>query len=226
MVFGRLGEALAAARALHRRHDRVRGRLPDSGAAAPYAANDRAALLWVHASLVDTALLAYRLVRPLSQDEASGYYAESRRFALFFGLGGAALPADFAGFSAYFGAMTAGGTLTVGEEAKQIATRLLAGGDRRITVPLWYRALTADLLPAPLAAAYGLPQGVRERRRARRAVALIRQLYRWLPPRLRYVGPYHEACERLRGAAPTRLTRIANRCWIGRPSIAGGAARK
>jgi uncharacterized protein (DUF2236 family) len=223
MVFGRLSEALAAARALHRRHAAIYGQLGEASASypasLPYAANDRAALRWVHATLVETALKAYELVRPLTRGERDGYYIESRRFAGFFGLGTDDLPADFVSFSAYCDAMVEGGALAVGPQAQSIAARLLVGGGHRIPVPTWYLALTAALLPTPLVEAYHLPSGAREKLLAGRAVDLIRRIYPRLPARLRFVGPYHEACERLHGRRPTRLTRIANRFWIGRSSI-------
>jgi uncharacterized protein (DUF2236 family) len=225
MVFGRLSDALAAARQLHRRHAVIRGHLGETVAiypgSAPYAANDRAALKWVHSTLVETALKAYGLVRPLKCEERDGYYAESRRFAGFFGLGPDEVPADFNAFSAYCDAMVRGDTLAVGSQARTIATRLLAGRSRRIAIPTWYRALTAELLPPPLVEAYGLPLGARERLLSARAVDFIRRIYPRLPERLRFVGPYHEARERLLGRRPSRPTRIANRCWIGRSSMGG-----
>jgi uncharacterized protein (DUF2236 family) len=223
IVFGRLGEAVAAARALHRRHAAIRGLLPETigpyHARAPYAANDRAALRWVHATLVETALQAYGLVRPLELEERTGYYAESRRLAGFFGLNQDELPADLGAFSVYWDAMLDSGTLAVGDAARTIAARLLAGANLRIAVPAWYRALTAELLPTPLAEAYGLRHGARERRPAERAVDRIRRIYPRIPERLRFVGPYHEARERLLGRRPSRLTRLANRFWIGRPAL-------
>jgi hypothetical protein len=86
-------------------------------------------------------------------------------------------------------------------------------------VPAWYRALTAELLPVSPVEAYGHPLGARDRRLSARAVDLIRQIHPLIPERLRFVGPYHEARERLLGRLTRRLTRIANRFWIGRASI-------
>ena len=58
MVFGTTGQALAAARALHRRHDGIAGVLTESVGAFPagssYRANDVAALRWVYATLTDS----------------------------------------------------------------------------------------------------------------------------------------------------------------------------
>jgi hypothetical protein len=98
----------------------------------------------------------------------------------------------------------------------------MAGADLRLAVPSWYRALTAELLPLPLAEAYGLSLGAGERRLAARAMDRIRWIYPRLPERMRFVAPYHEARERLRGRGPGRLTRIGNRFWIGRASIGNG----
>jgi uncharacterized protein (DUF2236 family) len=223
MVFGRLGEALAAARALHRRHAAIVGLLPETAAAAPefkgFAANDRAALCWVHATLVETALKADALVQPLTAEARDRYYTESRRFSGFFGLGLDEIPADFGSFSGYCAAMVNGGALEVGPRARDIAARLMGGAGQPIGVPAWYRALTAELLPAPLAEAYGLSLGARERRLSAGAVRVLRLAYPRLPARLCFVGPYHEARERLLGRRPGLRTRLANRVWIGRPAM-------
>jgi uncharacterized protein (DUF2236 family) len=62
MVFGTLDQALSAARSLHRRHATIHGRLPITvdpyRAGSPYQANDLAALRWVYATLIETALMA------------------------------------------------------------------------------------------------------------------------------------------------------------------------
>jgi uncharacterized protein (DUF2236 family) len=221
--FGALADALAASRALHRRHESIRGTLADGAGA--YAANERAALQWVHATLTQGALQAYALVLPLSPEEREGYYAESRRFAAFFGLAPDALPPDFQAFAAYCRAMVEGDALAVGPRAQQIATRLLSGAGSWIVIPEWYRALTASLLPPALADAFGLKRGEREQRLAVRALDRIRKIYPRLPARLRFVGPYHEARERIAGRSPSLATRLSNRLWIGRPSISAGARR-
>ncbi|HUB97186.1 MAG TPA: oxygenase MpaB family protein [Stellaceae bacterium] len=221
MVFGSLADAVAASRALHRRHDTIQGTFGDSSEI--YVANDRAALQWVHATLTQTALQAYGLVLPLERPMLDGYYAESRRFAGFFGLAADELPPDFEAFRTYCGEMVDGSTLAVGETARTIAARLLAGAGSWIIIPEFYRALTAVLLPPALADAYGLPRGEREERLAAKALDRIRRFYPRLPARLRYVGPYHEARERLSGRRLSLSTRLSNRFWIGRSSL--GAPR-
>ena len=82
MIFGTLDQALAAARRLHRRHIAIYGRLTEDAGPFPagsvYRANDVAALTWVHATLIDSALVAHDLVLPsLTAEERERYYAES-----------------------------------------------------------------------------------------------------------------------------------------------------
>ena len=68
-----------AATRLRRRHDQVNGVSPDGVA---YDAHDPELLLWVWATLVDTARLLYeRCVRPLSDEERERYYREQKLFA-------------------------------------------------------------------------------------------------------------------------------------------------
>src|SRR5271165_1729289 len=68
MLFGTRAQAIEAAKQLYRRHTTIRGELPQSlGAHAPgehYEANEVAALRWVHATLVDSAILAYEFILP------------------------------------------------------------------------------------------------------------------------------------------------------------------
>jgi uncharacterized protein (DUF2236 family) len=65
-------------------------------AGSRYQANDIAAMLWVHATLTDTALLAYNLVLPaLTLKQREDYYAENQLFAALFGIPYAYLPPDW-----------------------------------------------------------------------------------------------------------------------------------
>lgn len=229
MVFGSLDQALAAARRLHARHEAVTGTMPvDVGPfvrGSPYRANGVAALRWVHATLIDTALVAYETVRPaLTASERERYYAESLLFAALFGLAPADLPADWAAFAAYNAAMARSDTLTVSAAARDIARELLLRPGKALRAPLWYCALTASMLPPRLRDAFALPFDEREQLRAQRAIARIRRLAPLLPERLRYVAPYHEAMARLCGdARADLLTRLLNRLWIGRPQMDNGA---
>ena len=91
MVFGTLEQALAASRHVYQLHTRIQGKLPEPVAAyrqgSPYEANDVNALLWVYATLVESALLAYdSVLPPLSSGERETYYRESKTMAALFGI--------------------------------------------------------------------------------------------------------------------------------------------
>jgi uncharacterized protein (DUF2236 family) len=128
LVFGTLDQALRAARHLHQRHSAIQGVLPKAvgpfAAGAQYRANDVAALRWVYATLIDSALMAHDLVLPaVPARERELYYGESRRFAALFGVPASALPSDWAGFAAYCQAMRQPGLLPVSDAARAIAAR-------------------------------------------------------------------------------------------------------
>jgi uncharacterized protein (DUF2236 family) len=228
MVFGTTDQALAAARRLHRRHTEICGTLTESSGPFPagsaYRANDVAALRWVYATLTQTAPHAYELLGPpLSDEDRERYYAETRLFAALFGIPQDALPHSWAEFVGYVDQMLGSDVLAVSDVARRIATELFAGAGTRWRMPLWYRALTASLLPARLRQDFGLTYGSAERRSAERALAILRSVYPWIPVRLRYVAPYHEALARLAGRErPGAVTRLLNRAWIGQTSMAIG----
>lgn len=225
MVFGSLEQALSVARRLYQRHQAVRGVLPQSAgpfaAGSSYHANEVAALRWVHATLVETALVAHELVLPrLSDSERERYWAEARLYAALFGIPPDSLPSDWASFIAYREAMVASDVLAVSDAARGIVGQIFSGQVTGIRPPLWYRALTAELLPERLREAFELQLGEAERESAARALVWMRRIYPLLPRRLRFVGPCQEAEERLRGRErPTLATRGLNRLWIGRPSM-------
>jgi uncharacterized protein (DUF2236 family) len=227
MVFGTTEQALASARRLHRRHGHIGGRMAQPAgpfaAGSHYCANDVPALVWVHATLIDTSLVAYELVRPsLSAEERERYWGEARRFAGFFGIPQAVLPATWQGFACYNESMWRSDLLTVSDEARRIAEAVLSGEGARLRMPAWYRALTARLLPARLRGDFGLAYGEAERRKTDRILTLVKRVHPWTPNWLRYVGPYQEARERLAGRLrPGMVTRLSNRFWIGQASLAG-----
>jgi uncharacterized protein (DUF2236 family) len=225
MVFGSLDRALLSSRQLHRRHSMIVGEMPETvgpfAAGSRYCANDIPSLRWVHATLVETAVMAHELVLPpFSADERERYWAESRLFGALFGLTSDDFPADWSGFTAYTAAMAQSDTLTVSAAAREIATQIFDGARPWLRPPRWYRALTARMLPERLRAGFGFGLDARDERAADNALRWIRRVYPSLPHRLRYVGPYQEAQARLRGEPqPDWMTRCLNRAWIGRPQM-------
>jgi uncharacterized protein (DUF2236 family) len=225
LVFGTLGQALSAARRLHRRHSSVTGVMPAAigpfARGTPYCANNVTALRWVHATLLDSALVAHDILLPaLSRDGRERYYAESRQFAGLFGVPSSFLAPDWSAFAAYVDAMSQSDVLTVSPAARDLAGRILSGTGTWLRVPNGYRALTIGMLPVRLREEFGFTYGAAERRAAEQAIEWMRRIYPLLPRRLRYVGPYQEAEARLDGRSrPDLGTQLVNRLWIGRPSL-------
>jgi uncharacterized protein (DUF2236 family) len=205
MVFGDLDHAIESARRVHRIHADIEGSIrEDVGAFRKghrYFANDTEALFWVHATLVDSALLIYEMiVGPLAAHERERYYAESRLFAYLFGIPDEVMPADFAAFRAYVERMMESNVIAVGEPARQMQ-RFLFRPPRAVHAPLvaWYRIFTAGLLPPRLRRGFELPFGPREEAIFRRSIPWLRAARRITPRRLRYFPDYVEACLRIAG---------------------------
>ena len=224
MVFGTLDQALAASRHLYHLHTRIRGELPESVAAYAqdfhYEANEVNALLWVYATLIESALLAYDTVLPpLSSGERESYYAESKTLAALFGIPREALPADWSSFEAWMRTMLASDALGVNALSREMAHSILHGRGSWVPIPGWYRALTAALMPERLQSEFSLVYGEREKRAAARARSWLPRIYRRVPAALRFVGPYQEAQSRLLGCRVNAITRASNRFWMGQPQM-------
>ena len=99
MIFGTRAQAAEASRQLYQLHTGIRGELQQAVGPYPqgehYEANEVAALRWVYATLVESAMLAYEFVLPpLSSAERQQYYEESKRMAALFGIPASALPVN------------------------------------------------------------------------------------------------------------------------------------
>jgi uncharacterized protein (DUF2236 family) len=116
LVWGDDEVGRAAANQVYRFHDHVSGELPEPSAAWPdgasYTAHDANLLLWVWATLIDTAECAYeRWVRPLSPEERDEYYRDMCTFATFFGIPDTLIPADRSAFGDYYESVIDGDAL-------------------------------------------------------------------------------------------------------------------
>ena len=113
IVYGTRTAARAEIARLGRLHRRVAGPVRDPAAvvttgAIAYSARDPDLALWVHATLVDSTMVAYdALVEPLSAARRAAFYAETRPIAIAFGVPAERVPADIAAFDAYVAAMLA-----------------------------------------------------------------------------------------------------------------------
>jgi uncharacterized protein (DUF2236 family) len=227
ITFGSLEQALTAARRVHARHERVRGAMSyDAGAfgsGSQYAANEMNALLWVHATLWETAMRMYELlIEPVSAADKERYYQESKLFAYLFGIDDAHLPVDWSAFIAYNERMWTSDQLFVTPAARELVRFLfkpLAPGLG--SVMRWMEAVTAVTLPLRLANDFGLAVTPEVQERADRGIARLRRLQQRLPDHLRYSPAYLEALARIEGRRSDPLTRVITRATFGKWSLVG-----
>lgn len=149
IVFGTTEQAHQTAASVNAVHQRVRG--------DGYTAMDPELLLWVHATLVDTALrIHHRFIGSLHQADAEVYYQQSCVIAELLGCPRSDQPEDLAAFRAYVRHMV--GTLEVTDEARLLAGAVLSPRVPWVLGPAFglVRQLTVGLLPPPLRAGYGL----------------------------------------------------------------------
>jgi len=223
MIFGSVGQAFAAARHLHTLHTGIRGELTDAVARWPagshYEANNVAALRWVFATLVESAVLAYECVGHLSDTEREQYYQESKLTAALFGIPAVALPRNWAAFTEYTREMVVSDTLGVSETARSMARKILSGAGSWVRPPRWYRALTTEWIPLPLRDGFGLELSVSDIGAAGRARRWLPRLWPILPSFIRFVGPYREALARIGNHSSGPITRASNCFWTGQSHL-------
>ncbi|TMQ15687.1 MAG: DUF2236 domain-containing protein [Deltaproteobacteria bacterium] len=218
MVFGDLDDAFAAARRVHAIHTTIHGEIPEAvggwPAGAPYHANDADALRWVHATLVDTTLVVReQLDGPLPEALKDDYVVEMNRFAALFGIPHALRPRSHREHAAYMRDMIASDRIAVAPCARDMARFLIGrGGARQPPLGRITEAVTAELLPARLAAAFELRAAPR---RSRLGLAAFGRLHRRVPEAVRGIPARSEAQRRLAGLPPSRLDVWAERRLFG-----------
>ncbi len=224
MLFGTRAQAIEASKRLYQRHTGIRGELPHTIGThvqgEHYEANEVAALRWVYATLVESAILAYDFVLPpLSPVEREQYYLESKRMAALFGIRAEDLPQDWAAFSRYTAEMFDSPQLCVDDNARALSRGVLSGVGTWLHPPHWYLSLTAFWMPSRLRAGFALQFGPQEQQAVDRVAHWLPRVYPRMPTMLRFVGPFHEAEARLHGRSPSMLTRKSNRFWMGEPRL-------
>lgn len=222
IVFGDLDSAIASARRVHAYHTTIRGTIGEStGSHAKgkhYEANDENALLWVHATLWESSVLAYELMfHPLSDAEKERYYQETKLFAYMFGIPDAVLPPSWPDFMAYNERMWSSSELGVENTAREMASFILSPENHFHArfAPL-NAVITAGLLPDRFREPYGLTFGPRERLAFRAVIHTIRASWRLLPRHQRFVPAYLLARERVGDpVVPTLPERVVTRAAFG-----------
>jgi uncharacterized protein (DUF2236 family) len=130
IVYGTRTQADRAAARVRALHERVQGKTSTAMGPFPagttYAASDPELLLWVHATLVDTALLVYgNWVRPLDELEQRAYYEEMKTLALLLGTPADVIPPTLRDFRVYMRERLASDEICATDTSREIARSVL-----------------------------------------------------------------------------------------------------
>lgn len=197
LTFGDSTQARAAAERVNAVHARVRGVTLEGEA---YRALDPELLRWVHATIVDSALVAHeRLVGPVPEALATRYHQEMKQVAGALRLPATRVPGTLGQLRAYVGASVA--ELEVSAEARAIGKEVL-----HPPVPLWlrpaagaFRLITIELLPPRLRDGFGLSIPPVGRRSVQAVAAVSRAVIPLLPASVRRWPHARLAARRLAG---------------------------
>jgi len=197
VVFGTTPHAERAIRRINAIHRIVSGRVPDTG--QPYHALDPDLLLWVHATLVDTALRVYeRYVGPLSPSAGEAYHDEARHIAIRLGIPASVVPPTLVDLRARMADMLDRGDVRVTPTARMLAPSVLYPS-RVMPRLLWDAAhlISFSVMPSQIRAGYGIPWPAARERGMRRVAAVSRRVLPLVPGALRHVPHARSAQRRL-----------------------------
>jgi uncharacterized protein (DUF2236 family) len=181
IVFGDRETALGAARTVNQVHAKVSG--------SDYRALDPDLLLWVHATLADTALVTYEtFVQPLEPREREEFYQEFKLLGELLGIPRDRFPDRYGDFNAYLEQMMSpAGPVRVGTRALELGAQILRPRLRLLPGPVMVplNVITTGLLPPALRDQYGLLWGPRQQRAYRLAVTTLPKVIAITPPLIR-----------------------------------------
>jgi uncharacterized protein (DUF2236 family) len=192
IVFDEAPKAQAALAQVKNTHSKVRGVIRKAEPVTPgtaYDALDPELLLWVHATLIDSAMVAYEMfVKPIAQDEKSRYYDDTTELAHLFEIPETVVPESLTDFYDYMEHKLSGDAIVVGPAARSLAQEILHPSPLvlKMAGPL-FALITAGLLPERLREGYGLNWDARKEKRFRRLVKTIRVSLPFVPRPLRIV---------------------------------------
>lgn len=197
VVFGTTASAERAIARINAIHGVVRGTVAESGAA--YDARDPRLLLWVHATLIDTAIRIYdRFVAPLTPAEAQAYHAESRQIAVRLGVPEDRVPSTLIELRAFMVGMVASGEVTVSSAARDLApaVRYPTRFPPRFVWDVAHLASDSVMHPE-LRRQYGIPWSARRDAGVLRIARASRRLLPVVPAAFRFVPQARSAERRL-----------------------------
>jgi uncharacterized protein (DUF2236 family) len=190
VTFGTPDEVEQVRRGVARAHAAVRGE--------GYSAFDPEAQLWVLATLIMGSIKMFeRFVAPLEPSQRETFLQENAFFGQVFGVEPGQLPATWTDFENYWQEMMNGpilGSLPLCGEVARAVIRPDAPATMRWLSPV-FRAMTLELLPAPLSERLGLGSSRLQRPLWKTLDALVPRLLPILPARLRFAPHYLRAMQ-------------------------------
>ena len=193
ITFGSKAEAHAAAERINDVHARVKG--IDAVTGLPYDALDPELLLWVHACLVDSALLFEKLtVGRLDEAGRQRFHQEQMLAAEMVMIPRSIIPPTVPALRAHMQEVIDGGILRVTDAARRVADLFEDPPEEAQWRPVLkgVSRLAFDTLPPDVRDLYGVRFGSAERVAMRSTLAATRALRPLLPPKYRYIAPYQE----------------------------------
>ncbi|HVL53316.1 MAG TPA: oxygenase MpaB family protein, partial [Vitreimonas sp.] len=221
IVYGSTARARAEIRRLNELHRSISGPVRDPAARTrhgpTYQARDPELSMWVHATLVDSTIVAVDAwLEPLSRFRRQRFYGETRHIGRAFGIPDDLLPADLAGFETYLQGMLApDGPIRVSATAKALARHVLRPPLGPVVPALgwvppqaygWTFLPAIKLLPETVRDGYGLRWGPLERATATALAAGYRFWRPWFPTELRWM-PQARAADRRVAAGRDQYSR-------------------
>ena len=209
VAFGTATEARAAVRGLAAAHRRVHGTISAESATAAYpagtaySASDPDLMRWVHATLVDSFLVAYEtLCSRLPAAEADRFVREWNSVAEDLGIPRDTLWSTREELRTYIDAEVESGRVSPGAGSRKVARSILESPvpsePLRSAWPMLH-LFSVGLLADRLRQDFGLDWGPSQRFAHRALVRTLRGLFRVAPPQLRRAGVATYAQRRSRG---------------------------
>jgi len=203
ITFGTKAEAHAAAERINEVHARIHG--VDDVTGLRYDALDPELLLYVHACLVDSALLFEELtVGKLDDAGRQRFHEEQILAAEMMLIPRALIPPTVPALRAYLADVADTGLLRVTEAARTVADLFLDPPPEAEWRPVLrgVSRLAFGTLPPTLRDAYGVRVGPGREAAMRATFAATRAARPLLPPKVRYIAPYQEWRLRRKGIEP------------------------
>jgi uncharacterized protein (DUF2236 family) len=210
ITFGTKAEAHEAADRINEVHTRINGVDPVTG--LRYDALDPELLLYVHACLVDSALLFEQLtVGRLDDAGRQRFHEEQMLAAEMLLVPREIIPPTVQGLRQWLAGFERRGELRVTEGARRVAELFLEPPEEAEWRPILkgVARLAFATLPAGIREMYGFDVGPVKERAARATLVATRAVRPLLPPKFRYIAPYAEWRLRQKGrTVPSEVEQV------------------